>query len=70
MKEGGVSMKKNVRNNMTLTRKDLADPNRDMSYKERLIKAASVDLKDNYIINDCGDGYIKIKPIDKCLIVK
>lgn len=40
-----------------LSRQDLADPFRNISYKERLIKAKAIDLKDNCIITDLGNGY-------------
>ena len=52
-----------------LTRQDLADPFRHIPYKERLIMAGAIDLKDNSIIT-YKDGYIIIKPIDKTKLVK
>lgn len=63
-------MKKIICKHKSVTRKDLADPNKHMSYHERLSKAGSIDLIDNHIIEDCGNGYIRIKPIDQFKITK
>lgn len=52
------------------SRKDLADPFRKMSYPKRLINGKAVDLQDNHIIDDLGNGYLKIIPINKTRIVK
>ncbi|AKN30665.1 hypothetical protein Ccar_07405 [Clostridium carboxidivorans P7] len=53
-----------------LSRQDLADPFRHMSYYERLLKAGSIDLQNNHIVEELEDGYIKIKPIDESKLVK
>ena len=41
-----------------------------LSYKERLIKSKAIDLKDNCIFTDLGNGYCKIEAIDKTKLVK
>lgn len=63
-------MKKIVCKCKTKSREDLANPFRKIPYKERLIKARAVDLKDNHKIEDLDNGYMKITPIDESKIVK
>lgn len=53
-----------------ISRQDLADPFRHMSYYERLKMAKSVDLENNHTIEELEDGYIRIKPIDENKIVQ
>lgn len=53
-----------------LTRQDLADTSINMTYHERLINAKSIDIKNNYIIEDLENGYIRIKIIDKNKLAK
>jgi len=52
-----------------VTRQSLANPFSE-SYDERLIKTKAVDLRDNYKIEDLGNGYCKVEPIDKTQIYK
>lgn len=42
----------------------------DIPYKERLEISEAIDLKDNCIITDLGNGYSKIEPIDKTKLFK
>lgn len=53
-----------------LSRQDLADPFHNMSYYERLVKSASIDLENNHLIEVLDYGYVRIKPIDKNKIVR
>lgn len=53
-----------------LSRQRLADPHIDIPYKEILIKSCAIDLTDNHIIIDLGNGYSKIEPIDKTKLIK
>lgn len=48
-----------------ITRQDLANPFKDISLQEKRKKAKSIDLKDNFLIQDLGNGYNKIIPINK-----
>lgn len=53
------------------SRQDLANPFRHMSYHERLVKKnGTIDLKDNLTIEDLGNKYIRVKPIDNTKLVK
>ena len=57
-----ITVKKIICNGInTLSREKLADPFSNYTYKERLIKSGAIDLRDNCEIEDCGNGYIKIK---------
>jgi hypothetical protein len=48
----------------TLSRKWLSNSHQNSTYNERLVKRNSIDLKDNHIIVDLGNGYDFITPID------
>jgi hypothetical protein len=63
-------MRKIVCKKKKKTRKDLANPFRHMSYHERLAKVKAVDLTDNFVVEDLGNGYDRIKPIDESKIVE
>ena len=56
--------------NKKITRQDLSNPFRNMSYHERLIKSGAISLKDNCTIEDLGNGYERINIIDKSKVVK
>ena len=47
-----------------LTRQRLADPRSDLKLKELLVKSRCVDLRDNWKIQDLGDGYARVVPRD------
>ncbi len=51
--------------NKQLSREFLANPFSNMSYHERLVKSGAVDLRDNCIIEDLGNGYERIIVIDE-----
>lgn len=46
------------------SRRYLANPHKNQSFLERLKMNNSIDLRDNKIIVDLGNGYSEIKPID------
>ena len=48
-----------------LTRQRLADPRSDLSLKELLSNSRSVDLRDNWVIQDLGNGYARVVPRDR-----
>jgi hypothetical protein len=48
----------------TLSRRWLANQHQHLSLHERLKKNRSVDLRDNRIIEDLGNGYNEIKPVN------
>jgi len=50
--------------NKRITREYLANPFSNMSYHERLVQAGAVDLRDNCIIEDLGNGYCRLIAID------
>lgn len=52
------------------TRQFLANPHQNLTYHERLVLSKAIDLTDNYTIEDCGNGYSRIKPIDATKLVK
>lgn len=54
---------KKCKSNKRITREFLANPFTD-SYEERLKKSGAIDLKDNYILKELGNGYDCIIPID------
>ena len=53
-----------------LSRQKLANPFSKETLKERHIRAKTIDLKDNHEIEDMGNGYSRIKAIDKEKILK
>ncbi|WP_029518086.1 hypothetical protein [Paenibacillus polymyxa] len=58
-------MKSNVRcNKQPLNRHQLANPFMDIPMIDRLRQNESIDLRDNYTIEQVGNGYDKIEPID------
>lgn len=63
-------MKKVKSKQNKISRQDLADPLKNMSYYERLKIAKAIDLTNNYIIEELEDEYIRIKAIDKNKIVQ
>ena len=52
-------------NENRITREYLSNKWKDIDYKDRLIKSNAVDLNNNSIIEDIGNGYIRILPKDK-----
>lgn len=40
------------------------------TYEERLIKSSAIDLRDNCIIHDLGNGFITTEPINKNKTIK
>lgn len=46
------------------TREDIADPNRNIPYDQKLEMSGSINLIDNHTIKDLGNGYIQVIPID------
>ncbi|PGA32113.1 hypothetical protein [Bacillus wiedmannii] len=47
-----------------LSRRHLANPHQKQSFIERLKINNSIDLRDNMVIIDLGNGYSEIKPRD------
>lgn len=56
---------KKFKSKQNKSRESLADPFQNVSYYERLKMANSINLENNHTIEELGDGYIKIQPIDK-----
>jgi hypothetical protein len=48
-----------------LTREQLANPYSPSTINTRLVQKGAVDLRDNCIVRDLGNGYITRLPIDK-----
>lgn len=61
---------KQIKCSNRITRESLANPFSNLSYHERLVQADAIDLTDNLIIEDLGNGYCKHIPIDKNKLVK
>lgn len=51
--------------NNRITRESLANSFSNMSYHERLVQAGAIDLRDNCIIEDLGNGYCRTIVIDE-----
>lgn len=56
--------------NKKTSRKDLANPNRNMSFYSKLVKSKAIDLRDNSEIKDLGNGYNEVTPKDKKKLFK
>lgn len=52
-----------IKDKFKLTRQYLANPFK-ISLEEKRVNAKSVNLKDNFYIEDLGNGYSRIIPID------
>lgn len=66
MREGGFLMKSVIKqSNGSLTRGKLANPFSHIPMSERLKKRKSADLRDNHVVIEDNDGFVKVKPIDK-----
>ncbi|WP_326514384.1 hypothetical protein [Clostridium intestinale] len=64
-------MKKKIASSKkSLSRQDLANPFRNMSYHERMIQAKVVDIRNNSTVEELGNGYQRIKVIDECKFVR
>lgn len=63
-------MMKICKSNKRITREYLANPFSNISYHERLVMAGAIDLTDNLIIEDLGNGYCRHIPIDENKKVK
>lgn len=48
-----------------ITRQDISNPFRNITLEKKRIKSNSINLKDNFFIEDLGDGYSKIVPLNK-----
>jgi len=48
-----------------ISRKDLANPYRNISFRSQVKNSGSINLSNNYKINDLNNGYDEIVPIDK-----
>lgn len=60
-----MKVKKICKKINTLPREKLTNPFSNVTLEEKLIKSGAIDLKDNYVIEDLGNGYSKITPIDE-----
>ncbi len=54
----------------TISRQSLANPYVDMDYRQKLIKSKAIDLNENSIYDNLGNGYSIIRPINKDKILK
>lgn len=45
-------------------RADITDAHRHKPYLERMKESRAVDMRDNYTIEELGDGYVRRRPID------
>ena len=52
-----------------MSREDLANPFKE-SYHDRLVKSGAIDLTDNCIFIDLGNGYCRTEIIDETKLVK
>jgi hypothetical protein len=63
------SQKQKIKTNIT-TRYQLANPWIGIPLEQRLIEAEVINLEDNHIITDLGNGYCTIEPIDRTKVFK
>lgn len=63
-------MFKNITVSNNLSRRYLADKNMGMSYHDRLVKSNAIDLRDNHVVIDLGNGYSRIEVIDESKLVR
>ena len=63
-------MMKQIKSCNRISRESLANQFSNMSYHERLVQAGALDLRDNCIIEDLGNGYCRMIAIDKTKKVK
>ncbi|WP_069648979.1 hypothetical protein [Caloranaerobacter ferrireducens] len=58
-------MKKIVKKQNRLSREILANPFPNETLRERLVNSKVIDYKDNCILEDFGNGYMRISPKDE-----
>lgn len=63
-------MKKVIRKNRRLSREKLTNSFPNKTLQERLVCSKAIDYKENYTIEDFGNGYAKISPKDKNKLVR
>lgn len=65
-----VCLEKIIKKQCGLSRELLTNPFPNNTLKKRLISSKSIDYKENYVIKDSGNGYIKIMYKDKGKLLK
>lgn len=63
-------MKKVIKKNRRLSREMLTNSFPNETLQERLIRSKAIDYKENYTIEDFGNGYAKISPKDEKELVR
>lgn len=63
-------MKRVFGKTQNITRQDLANPFRNVSYHERLVNAGVVDIENNSVVEKLANGYERINIIDESKLVK
>lgn len=57
-------MKRKHQSGPSITRQQLADPHAGVPFRKRLEQAGVVDLRDNKVVEDHGNGYVTVRPAD------
>lgn len=64
-------MKKIIKkHNTRLSRETLSNPFPNSTLQKRLVSSKVIDYKDNSILEDLGNGYMKILPNDENKLLK
>lgn len=63
--DGSDFMKKILVSKEKKSRESMINPYSDKSMKERLCQAKVVNMENNFVLQDCGNGYFSIRPIDR-----
>ena len=53
-----------------ISRQSLSNPNNKLSFHERQVSSKSIDIKNNSIIKDYGNGFIKVVVKDSKKLIK
>lgn len=63
-------MKKVIRKQSRVSREMLTNPFLNETLQERLVHSKAIDYKENSSVENLGNGYARISPIDETKIVR
>jgi hypothetical protein len=58
-------MKRRIETATRTTRQQLADPHAGVPFRKRLEQAGVIDLRNNKVVEDHGNGYVTVHPVDR-----
>lgn len=62
--DSGAHMKRKLEAAPRTTRQQLADPHVGVPFRKRLEQAGAIDLRNNKVVEDHGNGYVTVRPAD------